>query len=109
MQGGFLNVVFSVRQLGLERSDRSNGRCLCWSVCLTTSLRTVARSTSDPSSAEVTPQLSHISVCDVMKRSLVSSAQPCMGRSSSLRVTCFLLGGNAINKHSAGDCPMSSS
>ena len=28
MQGGLLSVVFGVRQLGLERSDLRNGRCL---------------------------------------------------------------------------------
>ena len=93
MQGDLLNVIFGVRQLGLERSDRSNGRCLRWSVCLTTSLRTVTRSTSGPSSAEVTSQLSHISVCDVPTRSSASSVPPCTGRSSSLRVADFLLGG----------------
>ena len=41
---------------------------------------------------EVTSQPWHISVCDIMTRSLVSSAQPCTGRSSSLRVTRVLLG-----------------
>ena len=98
MQGDVLNVIFDVRQLGLESSDRGNGRFLRWSVCLTTSLRTVTRSTSCPSSAEVTSQPSHSSACDVMTRSPVSSAQPCTGRSSSLRVTSFLLEGNTINR-----------
>ena len=76
---------------------------------MTASLRTVTRSTSGPSSTEVTSQPSHISVCDVVTRSPVSSVPPCTDRSQSLRVTSFLLKGNAINRHSAGDYPMSRS
>ena len=58
---------------------------------------------------EVTSQPSHISVCGIVTHSSVSSVQPCIGRSSSLRVTSILLGSNTINRHSAGDCSMSSS
>ena len=47
MQRDLLNVIFDVRQLALECSDRGNGRFLRWSVCMTTSLRTVTRASHD--------------------------------------------------------------
>ena len=110
MQGDLLNVIFDVRQLGLERSDRDNGR---FSFPLVRLLDYVAPHShaldvrSCLHGSDFAP--SHNSVCDVMTRSLVSSVPPCTGWSSSLCVTGFLLEGNAINKHSVGDCPMSSS
>ena len=55
---------------------------------------------------EVTSQPSHISACDIMTRSLVSSAQPCTGQSSK---PAFSSWGNTINRHSTRDFPVSSS
>ena len=37
VRGSLLSVIFGVRQLGLERSDRANGRFLSWSICVSTS------------------------------------------------------------------------